>query len=114
MRITNQRKVGIRATVAAVACFALLWPAAARATTPKAHPQVKRGGIVTVVSRIGGSWVSNFNPGSSSAINGTTGWLYAPLLQFNQAIPGKINYFLAKSYNGGTAATPSRSIFVPD
>jgi peptide/nickel transport system substrate-binding protein len=108
MRTTNRHKVAIRAVVAAVACTALLLPGSARATSPKAHPQIKRGGIVNVVSRIGGSWVSNFNPGSSSAINGTTGWLYAPLLQFNQAQPGKINYFLAKSYkwsNGGHTLT---------
>jgi peptide/nickel transport system substrate-binding protein len=108
MRITNRRKVAIRAVVTAVACSALLLPASARATAPRAHPEIKRGGIVTVVSRIGGSWVSNFNPGTSSSINGTTGWLYAPLLEFNQTQPGKINYFLAKSYkwgNGGHTLT---------
>jgi peptide/nickel transport system substrate-binding protein len=106
--MNTRRKVAIRAVVTAVACSALLLPASARATAPKAHPQIKRGGIVTVVSRIGGSWVSNFNPGTGTSINGTTGWLYAPLLEFNQAQPGKINYFLAKSYtwsNGGHTLT---------
>src|SRR5450759_2763134 len=68
MRITNRRKVAIRAVVTAVACSALLLPASARATAPRAHPEIKRGGIVTVVSRIGGSWVSNFNPGTPSDI----------------------------------------------
>lgn len=61
------------------------------------HAAMKVGGTVNVVVFPQGSWSENFNPFSASALWGTNGFIYEPLLQFIQ-LTGKTMPWLARSY----------------
>lgn len=68
---------------------------ASLAATHRAAPKV--GGTLNVVVFPQGSWPDNFNPFSASALWGTNGFVYEPLLQVVQ-LTGKTIPWLATSY----------------
>lgn len=82
----------------ALLCAAAALPgSAARATTLQSHAGVKTGGTVTITYGPHGSFTRNFNPLSGNPADGTTAFIYEPLLMFNQ-LSGKVTPWLAKSY----------------
>ena len=70
-------------------------PASLAAAHRSAPPKV--GGILNVVVFPQGSWSENYNPFSASALWGTNGFIYEPLLQFIQ-LTGQTKPWLAQSY----------------
>ena len=77
---------------------ASLAASAHRAASPKV------GGTLNVVVFPQGSWPDNFNPFSASALWGTNGFVYEPLLQFIQ-LTGRTVPWLAQSYKWSDKGT---------
>src|SRR5437588_3941386 len=59
--------------------------------------KIKTGGTVAITYGPHGSFTRNFNPFSTGVADGTTAFIYEPLLIFNQ-LTGKIMPWLARSY----------------
>jgi peptide/nickel transport system substrate-binding protein len=92
----------------AVLCAAAALPGnAARATAMGSHASIKTGGTVNITYGPHGSFTRNFNPLTGNPADGTTAFIYEPLLLFNQ-LTGKVTPWLAKSYkwsNGNRTLT---------
>lgn len=92
-----------RKASAGLAGGAMLLAAMGFTAAPSSFAAVRRaakfpvGGTLNIVVAPQGSWSENFNPFSASALAGTNGFIYEPLLQFVQ-LTGKTKPWLASSY----------------
>ncbi len=98
MRVLTGR-YGVRiAALAAVLCASAILPGGpARATSVRGHAAVKTGGTVSITYGPHGSFTRDFNPLAGNPADGTTAFIYEPLLMFNQ-LSGKVVPWLAKGY----------------
>ena len=94
--------------IAILCATAALPGSAARATTRcMSHAGIKTGGTVTISYGPHGSFTRNFNPLAGNPADGTTAFIYEPLLMFNQ-LSGKVTPWLANGYrwsNGNKTLT---------
>src|SRR5438270_7161135 len=86
--------------LAALTIGFVLSGANARAIGTASPPAIKTGGTVTITYGPHGSFTRNFNPYSGGVADGTTAFIYEPLLIFNQ-LTGKTTHWLAKGYKWG-------------
>lgn len=83
--------------VAVLSAGAALPRSAARAGTVNRPSAIKTGGTVNITYGPHGSFTRNFNPLTGNPADGTTAFIYEPLLLFNQ-LSGKVMPWLARSY----------------
>lgn len=84
--------------LAGVLCASAALPSySARARTLQSHTAIKIGGTVNITYGPHGSFTRNFNPLTGNPADGTTAFIYEPLLLFNQ-LSGKVEPWLASSY----------------
>lgn len=109
MASLSRHTVITRAVAIAALCAIVLPVLSVQARNAHSHATaIKRGGIVTLTDGPKASMVRNFNPHGLNPSDGTKGFLYAPLLEFNPVKGGKVMYWLASKYkwsNGGHTLT---------
>jgi len=95
--VTGRYVVRIVALVGVLLASAVLPGGPARATSVRGHAAVKTGGTVSITYGPHGSFTRDFNPLAGNPADGTTAFIYEPLLMFNQ-LSGKVVPWLAKGY----------------